>query len=190
MTDKDYLCWLMNQLQIAGGGPDGYLRLCEVLQGCPFMTIVRMDENRREEAMCLRDEYLDSSSKWCVEPFNRDYYTPIQWQYTCSMLELLVVIVRRLNYELLDSQYEADIWKWTEELLNNAGLSQFVNARFEADEHASEYVTKILKDIIYRQYGFDGEGSFFPLEHPRYDQRNVELLIQMNNYIEENYDIC
>ena len=141
--------------------------------------------------MGLRDDYSDANS---LDIFVSEYIPslnpPGPFQYTCSMLELLVVLVRRLNYELLDSQYEADIWKWTEELLANAGLSQFVNARFEADEHASEHVTQILKDIIYRQYGFDGEGGFFPLKCPRYDQRNVELLIQMNNYIEENYDMC
>lgn len=185
LPDKHYLCWLMNQIHIEGGGPDGYSQLCEVLQGCAFFTIVRMDENRREEGMSLRteaeeDELFDGDTFTVKDPF----------PYTCSMMEILVVMARRMNYEMLDSEYEADIGKWSVELLSNAGLSGFTNSIFESDPNARNEAEAIIKDIVYHRYGFDGEGGLFPLKHPVYDQRATELLTQMNNYLAENYDIC
>ena len=170
----------MNQLQIAGGGPGGYLHLCEVLQDCAFMTLVKMDENRREEAIELRFEASGDIQGIIDGPFH----------YTCSVLELLVILVRRMNYEMLDSQYESGIGRWTSEIFANACIDGFTNARFEADENAENELKEIISDIVYRRYGFDGEGGFFPLKHPVHDQRHLELLTQMNDYLAENYDIC
>ena len=180
MLNKHYLCWLMNQLQIAGGGPGGYLHLCEVLQNCAFLSLVQMDENRREEAIDLRYEASGDIQDIVEGPFS----------YTCSVLELLVVMVRRMNYEMLDSQYESGIGRWTGEIFANAGFDAFTNARFEADENAVNEAKELISDIVYRRYGFDGEGGFFPLKNPKHDQRYCELLTQMNDYIAENYDIC
>ena len=58
---------------------------------------------------------------------------------------------------------------------------------FEFDENV---VKPILEMINIRQFQWDGEYSFFPLRNPHSDQRYEELIVQMNNYIEENYDIC
>ena len=184
--DNHYLCWLMNQIHIEGGGPEGYSKLCEVLQGCAFLTFVRMDENRREEGMDLRDEAEDDMNTGDIYGITVDDPFP----YTCSMMELLVVMTRRMHYEMLDSEYEADIGKWAVELLTNAGLSGFTNSAFDKDNNTRNEAEMIIKDIVYHRYGFDGEGSMFPLRQPKYDQRTTELLTQMNNYLAENYDIC
>lgn len=182
--DKHYLCWLMNQIHIEGGGPDGYSRLCEVLQDCAFFTIVRMDENRREEGMSLRNEAESDMA------FGGDIRIEQPFVYTCSMMEIIVVMARRMNYEMLDSEYEADIGKWAIELFSNAGLSGFTNSVFDSDDNAKNEAEAVVKDIVYHRYGFDGEGGLFPLKQPKYDQRTTELLTQMNNYLAENYDIC
>ena len=73
-------------------------------------------------------------------------------------------------------------------MLINCGLIEYCNERIEQDD--DDVVGDILAIINHRQYGWDGEGGFFPLQWPKYDQRELELVIQMNNYIEENYDIC
>jgi hypothetical protein len=80
---------------------------------------------------------------------------------------------------------------WTAELMENAGLATFRNDIFETDpEGAERKIHVILHDIIYRKYMWNGHGGFFPVQYPEMDQRNVELLVQMNNYLAENYDIC
>lgn len=185
MSAKDYLCWLMNQGQILAEGPEGYLRLCEVLQGIYFVSLIAFDENRVEEGKALRSEWAESEYG-DISELERELIP-----YTCTALELILVLARRMCYEMSDSQFEAGMGKWTAELLENAGLATFRNDIFEMNpEYAVAKIKNILHDIIYRKYLWSGEGGFFPVHWTTCDQRDVELLIQMNNYLAENYDIC
>lgn len=185
MNARDYLCWLMNQCQLIAEGPEGYLSLCEVLQRTCFLSLIEFDENRTEEGKALRDEWADDTGGDISDL--DDSLSP----YTCTMLELILVLARRMDYEMQDSKYEAGVGKWVMELLGNAGLATFRNDYFEMEpEYCESRIRCILNDITCRNYICDGEGGFFPLENPRSDQRTEELLTQMNNYLAENYDIC
>lgn len=181
--DNQYLCWLMNQAQLEAEGPGGYLQLCEILQSTAFLTYVRMDENRKEEALELREEWADSDDG---DISQLEKVTP----YSCTMLELLITLARRMRYQMLDSQFEAGVGKWIFEMLENAGFADCTNAAIGRDPYIIGVVRCHLMDIIHRRYDRDGNGSFFPLENPREDQRETELLTQMNNYLEEKYDLC
>lgn len=184
MKRTAYLRWLMAQCQINADGADGYLHLCEILQGTYFVSLVEFDENRADEGRHLRNEWADTDGD--IHELE-DELIP----YTCTMLELLLVMARRMAYEMMDSQFEAETGKWVSEMLENAGLAYFRNDIFEAEPQYSERQIKaILGSIVYRRYDQKGNGGFFPCENPRTDQRNTELLIQMNDYLEENYDIC
>ena len=190
MKKTAYLRWLMVQCQINADGPDGYLHLCEILQGTYFVSLVEFDENRADEGRHLRNEWADTDGD--IHELE-DELIP----YTCTMLELLLVMARRMAYEMMDSQFEAetvsrnDRIRKAAEMLENAGLAYFRNDIFEAEPQYSERQIKaILGSIVYRRYDQKGNGGFFPCENPRTDQRSTELLIQMNNYLEENYDIC
>lgn len=185
MSGTHYLCWLMNQAQIDAGGPEGYSHLCEVLQSFYFVSLVPMDENRGEEGRGLREEWADTDGG--------DLYDLEKniVPYSCTMMELIVVMARRMHFEMLDSQFEAGIGKWSREILENAGLATFRNDIFEMDpEYNTNKIRKILSDIVYRRYLPNGKGGLFPLNWPESDRRHVELLNQMNDYIAENYDIC
>lgn len=184
MNKKDYLCWLMNQCQLEVEGPDGYLSLCEILLDTYFLSMIEFDENRAEEGRELREEWAEAeggdTSKIEMLP------------YTCNMLELILVMARRMAYEMMDSQYEAGVGKWVMEILENAGLATFRNDYFDTDpEYQGNRIKAILKDIIYRRYLHTGDGGFFPAKfYTTKDYRQMELLTQMNNYLAENYDIC
>lgn len=183
MNGRDYLCWLMNQGQINAEGPDGYLRLCEIMNSVYFVSLVAFDENRAEEGKALREEWEES----CGDTLEPGTLIP----YTCTMLEMIVILGRRMEYEMMDSQFEAGTGKWVRELLENAGLAYFRNDIFDIDsEYSADRIRRILSDIIYRRYGRDGTGGFFPVTDGNVDQNGEELLIQMNNYLAENYDIC
>jgi hypothetical protein len=106
-----------------------------------------------------------------------------------TMMEMLVVLAEKMNFDLADSEYEAGIGHWFRELLENCGLIGYTNENMEDDRYV-EAVADILDTVIFRKYGWDGEGSLFPLRWPKQDQRYQELIVQMNGYIEENYDIC
>lgn len=185
MNAKDYLCWLMNEGQIEAEGPEGYLHLCEALQGIYFVSLVEFDENRVEEGKELREEWADS---FCGD------ISALEGElipYTCTALEMIIVMARRMYFEMSDSQYEAGIGKWVTELLENAGLAYWRNDIFETDpEYSQNRIRATVNSIIYRRYLYNGEGSFFPVSYSRTDVRKQELLVQMNNYLAENYDIC
>ena len=38
-----------------------------------------------------------------------------------------------------------------------------------------------------RQYGIDGKGSIFPIKGTAFDQRNLEMWYQMQEWFKENY---
>lgn len=184
MNTIDYLCWLMNQCQLEAEGPAGYLKLCEVLQDIYFVSLIEFDENRIEEGKELREEWADTDGG---DIYELEGLIP----YTCTALELILVMARRMCFEMSDSQYEAGIGKWVMELLENAGLATFRNDIFEIDpEGSTQKIKMILHDIIYRRYMPNGSGSFFPSDGYKGDVRQDELLVQMNNYLAENYDIC
>ena len=183
----EYLCYLMNRIGLEAEGDDGYLRLCEVLQEIPFLPQTDMDENRCSDCADLRRdfaEYAYEEKKIFVEDVLDGIYGP-----EGSALELLIVISERMQFEMCDSQFEASVRKWFLEILGNCGLDKhWSNADFETEGN-EEIVKSTIENVIFRKTGWDGEGGLFPLAYPQYDQRKVEIIIQMNNYLEENYDI-
>ena len=181
----EYLCYLMNRGQIEAAGDNGYLRLCEVMQDVSFFPILEMDENRCGDCLNLRKEFVDDYE------YDRETVDILDGLYSenGTMLELMIVLAEKMEYDLAESEYDAGTGKWLMELLDNCGLSDSKNHKFREGDEESK-IHDILSTINYRMIGWDGEGGLFPLKAPKHDQRIVELVIQMNDYIEENYDIC
>ena len=182
----EYLCYLMNRAQIEAEGSYGYLKLCEILQDVSFLPILVMDENRCGECRNLRKDFADGYDE------ADEMIKVLDWSLSESgtILELMIVLSERMNYELSESQYEYGTGKWFKEMLANCGLIMACNERFEENANQEDEVRDILDEVNFRKFGWDGEGGFYPLRCPHRDQRYAELIMQMNDYIEENYDIC
>lgn len=179
----EYLCYLMNRAGLEAEGDRGYSGLCQKMMDTEFIPFLMMDENRSYECRELRQDFED----YCHEDNMKDALDII-YSESGTMMELLVVLVERIRYDLLDSEYEANVQKWSLELLENCGLDVMTNG--EIENRDQDDIDDILRCINYRQFNYEGIGSFFPLRWARRDQRYEELIVQMNNYIEENYDIC
>lgn len=159
------------------GIDQSYDDICLKLLNTPFIPIVDMDENRCGDCLSLRDEFS------IMNPDSEEIKTILGDEYGAygAMLELVIILSQKMQYELIDSPYDAPLSKWFIEILLNAGIGS-VTDDYEIDV--------ILQTVILRQYDWDGVGGFFPLHQLDCgDQRYEELLIQMNNYIQENYDI-
>ena len=187
----EYLCYLMNRAQVEAEGDSGYLRLCEKLQETEFIPILEMDENRCSECQELRRDFSELYEPYFEGDLRFSLSDLLDGTYgeNGTMMEILVVLAEKMNFDLADSEYEAGIGHWFRELLENCGLIGYTNENMEDDRYV-EAVADILDTVIFRKYGWDGEGSLFPLRWPKQDQRYQELIVQMNGYIEENYDIC
>lgn len=178
----EYLCYLMNLAQIEAEGPDGYLELCKILFDKSFIPIVDFDENRCEECQRLRYQFAESWEQGDI----LNNILPDSGNF----MELLIVLIQRLMFETNGSVYESNPRKWFMELLHNADLDRFNNDWISKHYDSSNVrIAGILSGIMMRWFNWDGEGSFFPLKNPHNDQRYQEILVQMNNYIEENYDL-
>lgn len=180
----EYLCYLMNRAQIEAEGSYGYLKLCEILQDVSFLPILEMDENRCSECRTLRKDFAEGYDDGVIDIL--DGLLPEGG----TMMELLLVLAEKMNYDLSDSEYESGTGKWFREMLENCGLILDCNSTFLENKQKENEVHDILDVIIFRKFGWDGEGGLFPLRWAKHDQRDMELIIQMNDYIEENYDIC
>jgi hypothetical protein len=138
-----------------------------------------MDENRWEDGMRYRADF--TSDDYELDQIDQELGG-------CTVLELILSLAEKMAYETAESRYEAGVGKWFEELISNLGLDIYTNQELIRNENAFFEVTKILEQFVFRKYSYNGEGGLFPLRYSDRDQREVELAIQMNQYIAENYD--
>ena len=186
----EYLCYLMNRLDLTAEGADGFLRMCETLQEIAYSPVNAMDANRCDDCLELRKDYVvhDYPNDISIQDMILDELDDEYGMYG-TMLEIMVILAEKMNYETLDSEYEASPRKWFREMLVNCGLDRnWRNEDFDTEGN-EETILDAMNRVIFRKIGWDGEGGFFPLAYPQGDQRKVEIIIQMNNYLEENYDI-
>ena len=180
---NEYLDYLMNRIGLEKDGECGYAEFCKKLLDSIFLPILDMDGNRCVECLGIREEFSNGSEN--VFDFLYE-----ELGETGTMLELLLILAEKMKYELADSQYEASTRKFFIEMLDNCGLSYYAQNQYYSQKDAEDNVNKILYTVIFRDIGWDGEGGLFPLYLARRDQRRIELTAQMNDYLEENYDIC
>lgn len=169
--DELFLGWLYSQVaDDTGEDPSKtYWNLLRQMYIHPFYWMVEFDENRVVDVHDLRVEFIR---------FNDIVDVSVnEWlSLDCSMLELAIVLSRRLQF-LAGGTTAA--WFWI--LIENIGL---MDCDDTSPRH-SERVTYILDQINGRYYAPSGRGGFFPLEHPRTDQREVELWYQLEAYVLE-----
>lgn len=165
-TDRAYFEWLCNHIEIPWVDKE-YETLLSIMFSTEFVWVVGNDENRIADGRALRIDYLRDVGHGAfigTDPVN--------------FLEVLIGISQRISF-LVDQSPE--VWAWN--LIRNLKLSGF------SDPLSGKEIRKvmdILEKVIWRGYGPDGSGGFFPLTRPKGDQRAAEIWDQMNAYIQEN----
>lgn len=169
-NDEQYFAWLKNQIAPEYGRRSSktYDGLFSLLYHKEFVWIIPNDDNRVEDGLDLRTEFLGGG-----------HYDVLQ--QGVSILEVLVALSRRLAF---NGGGDPTMWAWR--LLENLGLDRFKDPLNRRSIAAAD---DILEQMIWRQFERDGRGSFFPLRYAREDQTKTELWYQMNAYINENTDL-
>ena len=181
--NEQYLEWLLNRAEV-NDDETGFSELCRVLHGVIFHPIMEMDENRWEDGVGYRVDFAEAHAN------SDDILDELDAELGgCTMLELILSLAEKMWFELAESQYEAGVGKWFEELISNLGLDIYTNREMADNPDAETEVENILERMIFRRYHYDGRGGLFPLNYAEEDQRDAELTVQMNQYIAENYDI-
>lgn len=162
---KDYFAFLCRESGYPRLG--GRLELMDALHSTPFLVMIGMDENRAQDGVSLREDFLMISGYGLENLYLIDQDEP-------SMLEMMLALSFRMGF-LMENDHEENF----EILLENTGLINLIS------EYDEEVFSDIINRINYREYDSFGQGGFFPLLRPNEDQRNVEIWYQMQNYVKE-----
>lgn len=175
-VDEDYLGW-MCEIVHADQEIRSYFSLMSDLHNRKFYSLVPHDENRASDGLKLREEYLTE--------VNYPHFVHIDGD--CSVLEMLIALAKRMDFETSDPKNMSDTGRvtyWFWELIDNLGLIEFSDDCYLAIGGPLE-VNLALDRLLNRRYAEDGYGGLFPLENPRCDQRDVEIWYQMAAYLAE-----
>lgn len=174
-VEQDYFHWLCELIN-AERDEDGYWLLAKKLHSEPFYSFVPHDENRAKDGLELREEYLSMT--------NYPKYVRLDIG-DCTVLEMLIGLARRIDYETASAQVEVDntdFWFW--EMIRNLGLEDFSDSEYML-RNGDVYVEEAIIRFLERKYFRNGKGGLFPLKNPTCDQRKIEIWYQMNNYLIE-----
>lgn len=172
--DGRYLEWLYSHIEPARSNVPSRSRwkFAHQLFTKPFTWSVEHDNNRLEDGIDLRREFLE------YDGAERDK----DWlELPCSCLELLIALSRRIVFETGSD----DTYNWFWRLMINIGLEGYSDLSYNFA--VEQRVNHALDTLMLRTYNYDGSGGgLFPLNHPDRDQRRVELWYQMSTYLLEN----
>lgn len=154
------------------------LRLIHQLHNIEFFSLIPNDDNRGMDGLELRDDFVDNhSGGQHALPFG-----------PCSVLEMLIGLSFRLEFETSQSKWEKTFTQWFWILIDNLDLDYHTNKSLSKAEYQDKIITNVTI-FLERRYKSSGEGGLFPLINPRKDQKKVEVWYQMSAYILENYPI-
>lgn len=152
-----------------------YTLLLEHLWRKEYYSILPNDQNRAKDGLFLRREVNEGQD-----------FGP------CRVLEMLIALSRRMEFQLYGTDYDKTYKDLFWELVNNLDLIKFDNLEADKDAMYLE-IDHILTNWIERRYSPDGHGGVFPLNNWQkssgIEQTEVEIWYQMMLYLSENYTI-
>lgn len=162
-----YFNWLYSQ--VSDAYPPALYRtsLLGELHKIEYVWLIIGDDNRYEDGLELRIEFLDKNE------FEYDSYFLDE---ACSVLEMLIAFSRRASFQTEESPRE---WFWI--MVDNLGLLELDDS---VDTNCKS-LKEIVSVFINRTYGSSGNGGLFPLRHTINNQRKVEIWYQFSEYLHE-----
>lgn len=163
--DLKYYGWLISQVQITSNRT--YFELFERMHNLEFVWFVPNDDNRIQDGLDLRTEFLDGRhGKLHLGG--------------ATVLEVLIALSRRTAFT---AGGKAEHWAW--KLLKNLRLNKMFDP---LTDQARSKIDDILEALVWRTYQTNGRGGFFPVTHSLDDQTKLEIWYQMNVYVMEMQD--
>lgn len=178
MTNKPleevYFKWLCNRIdpEFGHNTTRTYHDLFAQLHEKEFVWIIPNDDNRVHDGLELRIRFIVDNGYEGLELYSKGIKG-------ASCLEVLIALSVRLEFQADGRQ---EFWAW--QLIENLGLNKFKDP---VTPRKAEQIDEILNTLIWRTYGRDGVGSFFPLAWPDVDKNmaEIEIWYQMAAYVNE-----
>ena len=174
MTINEYFNYLLNIV----GGREKYSRILRELYKIDYYSTVPNDDNRGSDGLMLREDFIDDRGHHALSYFDNR---------PCSVLEMLIALAQRLEFEVAQTDFEKTPKEWFWILINNLGLSKVTNESVGDYPKILDQVHTTVLRMLSRSYAPNGDGGLFPLNNAKRDQRGVEIWYQMTEYLMENY---
>lgn len=165
--DFSYFRWLCSKVcNVREKDPSKtYETLMTILFTTEYVWLVIGDDNRAEDGVDLRDEFLrfahlDADEDWLKS--------------SCSVLEMLIAFSRKAAFA---TEEKAKKWFW--EIIYNLQLSEMN----DASNPDPDIIADVVDQFVWRTYDHLGHGGLFPLRETEYDQRFIEVWYQFNEYL-------
>lgn len=142
-----------------------YLGLLRELHSIEFVWLVSGDDNRAEDGIDVRKEFL-------IQSHLED--DPYWMSMGCSVLEMLIAFSRRAEFE---TDLSVRHWFWI--FMGNLGLDDLTDAA----TGVARKVENTLDPFLWRTYLRDGRGGLFPLRNAEHDQREIEIWYQFCEWL-------
>lgn len=180
--EEAYFTWLCSFVTSVSNRDrrHSYVKLLRILHKTEFVHYVPNDENRAMDGVYLREDFLSATPEY--------YATPDWMEMECSMLEMLIALAQRADFETDPGVVRDGVQGWFWIMLTNLGVHGYTDAAFMEGiaDFVEEDISKHLHVVNYREYQRNGEGGLFPLRYARKDQRKVEIWHQLSAYLLEN----
>lgn len=161
------------------GREQEYEDLLTHLHKIEFYSLVPNDDNRGADGEHLREIFTTE-----VGPTGSSSLPDM----SCTVLEMLIGVAKRLEFDLMGSSFERSVGEWFWVLIDNLGL-EYCDRTAYYQMNAGIEVEERIRIFLERRYSFDGDGGLFPLQSADKDQREVEIWYQMSAWVIENYPI-
>lgn len=150
-----------------------FRKLLYLLHDTEFTYMIEMDGNRYEDGVNLRYRF---GYKYGVS--NAEIADCLDTR-PCSVLEMMIALSIRLEEHIMDDPDIGDrTGQWFWDMIVNLGLGSMDDSKFD-----KAYAIDVIRRFLNRDYGRDGKGGLFTIEHCGYDMRDVEIWYQANWYL-------
>lgn len=163
-ADDLYFGWLQDQ-SVPLDSVEKYGEVLKKLYSAPYVPHHELDVNRAEDGVALREEWAEEYGEYA------DDLTPVWMDEQCSVLEMLVGMSRRAEYNTI----HVTATQWVSIFLMNLDVL-IGDFDYKINE---EYVEAVLEDFS------TGDITIFPTNVR--DGKSKELWYQMMDYIEEQH---
>ena len=172
----EYFEWLCDRVDCSWEPGSEYYIPLKVMFETEFKVIVANDINRKQDGEALRKAFSKEYG-YRVEEIFKDEKEP------CSVLEMLVALVERMSWEMMDEVRDNSYGRWFKEILSNLGITR------RTGFYKAEEIVNVANN---REYEDDGIGGYFPLKSPqkacqKRGQKWTEIWYQMQNYFSERF---
>lgn len=174
MYKDRYFKWLVGIV----GNNNYYSELLNELHSIPFKPIMAKDINRKKDGYDLRGRF----ARHIKPDGDFDDWNAIQMDLSgrCSILEMMIALAIRCEETIMDDPTKGNrTAQWFWKMINNLGLSQMDNERFD-----KKYVDMVIRVFNNRDYESDGTGGLFRIKNCDKDMRNIEIWNQLCYYLD------